>query len=187
MKRAILVFLASLVFAAAVRADDTRTLGLAIDAGGPQGFGASLVVRPLSWLRLHGGGTTDLAAPGVRAGFSLVVPWYIAPSITAEAGYQWPGNFNKLAKLVSGTDPNNALLEHVAYRYASAHGGLELGGWNRLVLTIHAGYSYIDGQTSGLPAYVAAQVSSGTVRVGSEAKVRLLVPSASVGLLLYVL
>ena len=187
MKRALFVLFTSLAFAAAARADDTRKLGLSIDAGGPQGFGASLVLRPVSWLRLHGGGTTDLAAPGVRAGFSLVVPWYIAPSVTAEAGYQWPGNFNHLARMITGSDPNNALLDKVAYRYASAHGGLELGGWNRFVLTIHAGYSYIAGETSGLPAFVQSQVSSGTVRVGKEASIRLLVPTASVGLLFYVL
>ena len=137
MRRLLLPLLAACALALPARAD--RHLGLALDAGGPHGLGASLVVRPVSWLRLEGGGTTDLAAPGVRAGFTLVVPWYIGPSLSAEAGYQWPGNFNHLVKLFSGQDPGASILDKVGYRYASARGGLELGGWNSFAITLHAG------------------------------------------------
>ena len=88
--------------------------------------------------------------------------------------------------MVSGTDPKNALLDHVAYRYASVLGGLDLGGPNRFVVTLRAGMTRIEGETSGLPAYLAGQLSGATVRSGSEASVRLVVPTASVGFTLYV-
>jgi hypothetical protein len=185
MRNAAAALLAALAVALPARAD-LHHIGLSLDAGGPHGLGASLVARPVSWLRLEGGGTTDLAAPGVRGGFSFVVPWYIAPSLSAEAGYQWPGNFNHLAKMFSGQDPRLSILNKVGYRYASARAGLELGGWNRFVITIHAGYSYVMGETQGLPEYVAQQLTDSTVKVKGEASVRLLTPSAAVGLLFYI-
>ncbi len=186
MKSAITALVAALVLVPAAARAEHGYVGLGLDAGGPQGLGASVVVRPVSWLRLHGGATTDLAAPGVRGGFTLAVPWYIGPALTAEAGYQWPGNFNHLARLVTGNDPHISLLDHVGYRYASLQAGLDLGWPRWFQLTLRAGYSAIAAETSGLPAYVASQAPGSTVRVGREASVRVLTPSASVGLLFYV-
>jgi hypothetical protein len=182
--RRLLPLLFGCALALPARAD--RHLGFALDAGGPHGVGASLVVRPVSWLRFEGGGTTDLVAPGVRGGMSLVVPWYVAPSLSAEAGYQWPGNFNNLAKMFSGQDPRLSILNKVGYRYASARAGLELGGWNSFVVTVHAGYSYVMGETNGLPAFAASQLNDPNVKVKGEASIKLLTPSAAIGLLFYV-
>jgi hypothetical protein len=78
------------------------------------------------------------------------------------------------------------VLDRVSYRYASLQAGLDLGSPDWFVFTLRAGYSAIAAETAGLPAFVAAQLPSVNVRVGQEASVRILTPSASVGLLFYV-
>src|SRR5437868_1167806 len=60
-------------------------LGVMVDAGVPDGANASLVFRPLSWLRAHGGGGTNMIGMGVRVGATLL-PFGSGPSATFEAG-----------------------------------------------------------------------------------------------------
>jgi hypothetical protein len=169
--------------AAPVRAAGHTIVGLKLDAGGPDGLGASVLLRPASFLRFEVGGTTDLAAPGVRAGIAISVPWYVSPALCVEAGHQWPGDLNKVVASISGSDPRLALLKRFSYSYANLHAGLELGNPNWLMLTFHAGYSYFVTRTSGLADYVAQQDPA--LRVAGEATIRAWVPSAKVGLLFY--
>jgi hypothetical protein len=179
----LLFALLALCAAAPARAANHTIVGLKLDAGGPDGLGASLLLRPLSFLRLEAGGTTDLAAPGVRAGFAISVPWYVSPALCVEAGHQWPGDLNKVAARFSGSDPRIGLLQRFSYSYANLHAGLELGNPNWFMFTLHAGYSYFVTRTSGLQAFIAEQDPA--LRVAGEATLRAWVPSAKVGLLVY--
>lgn len=169
--------------AAPARAADHTIVGLKLDAGGPDGLGAALLLRPASFLRFEAGGTTDLAAPGVRAGVAISVPWYVSPALCVEAGHQWPGDLNKVVARFSGSDPRVALLRRFSYSYANLHGGLELGNPNWFMFTLHGGYSYFVTRTSGLGAYVAEKDPA--LRVAGEATLHAWVPSAKVGVLFY--
>src|ERR1700690_2945931 len=68
-------------------------LGVMADAGLPDGANASLVFRPLRWLRVHGGGGYNMVSAGVRGG-ATVVPFGMGPSATLEAGHYFDGNAN---------------------------------------------------------------------------------------------
>src|SRR5438105_2350281 len=54
-------------------------VGVMMDAGAPDGANASLVFRPLSWLRAHGGGGYNMISKGIRAGATLL-PFGSGPS-----------------------------------------------------------------------------------------------------------
>ena len=72
------------------RAGDDRILGLQLAAGAPDGAEATLLFRPLSFLRFEAGATTDLIAPGAHLGITLAVPWYLSPILNLEAGSLQP-------------------------------------------------------------------------------------------------
>src|SRR5262245_56202837 len=72
-------------------------VGVMLDAGLPDGANASLVLRPVSWLRAHAGGGTNAISPGVRVGATLL-PFGSGPSATIEGGHYFEGNANGLAQ-----------------------------------------------------------------------------------------
>ena len=159
-------------------------VGLQLDGGAPDGLGASLVVRPFSFLRLDAGATTDLAAPGIRGGFVLSVPWYLSPAIAVHAGRQLPGDLNAVVQRFVPAASDSELLRRFSYEYVDLHAGIEVGHPDWVMLTIHAGYSWFVTRTSGLPQFVSSQDPSLSVR--GEATLHIWAPSAKVGLVFYV-
>lgn len=120
-------------------------LGVALDLGVPDGIGASVLIRPVPWLRLHAGVATNAISPGVRLGVS-VLPFstVVAPSLTIEAGRFFEGNANGVAQTVSDNPEYHApALERVSYDFASAHLGLEIGSPRRFVFSFRAGVSVV--------------------------------------------
>src|SRR6185369_4854552 len=111
----------------APKAPPLPIVGVMTDAGLPDGLAASLVVRPTSWLRLHGGGSYNLISAGVRAGVTLV-PFGWGPSLSIEGGHYFEGDANNLMRRFAGSSwSSNAALERVGYDYANAHLGLDFG------------------------------------------------------------
>src|SRR5688572_24712418 len=47
-------------------------LGMALDVGAPDGVGASALLHPLRWLRVHLGATRNTLGFGVRGGSSFI-------------------------------------------------------------------------------------------------------------------
>src|SRR3989442_4804519 len=72
-------------------------VGVMADVGLPDGAGASLVVRPMKWLRVTGGGTYNMISSGVRAGASLL-PFGWGPSLSVEGGHYFDGDANGLVR-----------------------------------------------------------------------------------------
>ena len=172
--------------AGSARAGDDRVLGLSFAAGAPNGAEATVMVRPLSFLRLEGGITTDVVAPGFHAGVTLAVPWYISPVLSVEVGHQYGGDWNKLVQIAGISASSNALLQNVSYSYGSAHAGLELGFPNHFMLFVHAGYSVIRSETSGLPAYFSSTKNDLGLFATQEGRMQVIAPSAKAGLLFWI-
>ncbi|XXF77109.1 hypothetical protein P2318_29250 [Myxococcaceae bacterium GXIMD 01537] len=118
--------------------------GVMVDVGAPDGIGASAVVRPLSWLRLHAGATTNTISMGVRGGVSLLpLSTFIAPSLNLDAGHYFAGNYNKLIERFGGsTADGTALIQDVGYNHASASLGLNIGPADRWSIFFNLGMSY---------------------------------------------
>lgn len=172
--------------APAAKPAPTTHFGVLIDAGLPDGVGGSVVYRPWKWLRAQVGGTTDGAAPGVRAGVTLA-PWGWGPSLTLEAGHMFPGDLNTVISKFAGKPENVSWLEHVEYDYANAQLGLELGWQNRFLFYIHGGVSYIHGQALDFQQAVnqLAATNSSAMVTSKNPVASALVPSGKLGFVVY--
>lgn len=164
--------------------------GVMADAGLPDGANASLVFRPFSWLRAHGGGGSNMISKGVRAGVTLL-PFGGGPSATLEAGHYFEGDANGLARRFAGASFQSELLERVGYDYANAHLGLDFGA-RRVTFYIHGGMSYVRANIHNVDSVIAAEAvangaDTGTteVAVKQDPIVRAWFPSVKLGLIVY--
>jgi hypothetical protein len=162
--------------------------GIMADAGLPDGTAASLVFRPTSWIRLHGGGTYNFISSGVRSGATwLPLGW--GPSLTVEGGHYFDGNANQLARRLAGADfKSNAALERIGYDYANAHLGLDFGS-RRATFYLHGGVSVIRATVHNLDDVVQSQTSadgsSTQVIIKQDPTIRAFTPSVKLGLIVY--
>ncbi len=165
-------------------------VALAFDAGLPDGLGASLALRPWSWLRLTGGIVTNTISPGIRAGVT-VIPFHFAitPTLSVEAGHYFDGDANHAIGFVT-QQPSfyNAAFAHVGYDFVDGQIGIEIGFPDRWAFSIRAGLGYVHTSPAfqqGL-AQVGFQMSSvhGTGVIASTQS-WLLVPSVKANLTLY--
>jgi len=162
-------------------------LGVMVDAGLPDGANASLVLRPFSWLRAHGGGGSNMISKGVRIG-ATVLPFGGGPSATLEAGHYFDGDANGLAQRFAGSSFASPLLERVGYDYANAHLGLDFGS-RRVTFYIHGGMSYVRAQIHNVNEQVASSSGSSsgtTVSFNQDPTVRVVAPSAKLGFIFYI-
>lgn len=166
-------------------------LGLTLDAGVPDGAGASIVVRPLPRVRLSGGITHNAVSAGARAGINLSARrGWCSPVLSFDIGRYAEGDANPLVQKVSG-DPtfSSPMLERVGYSYGNAHVGLEFGH-TRATFYIHAGVSYVTGNIHGLSEAASSSMDSGgdtTVSFSSDPRFDVATVSARIGLVLYLL
>jgi len=165
------------------RSERRPILGVQLDVGVPEGAAASLAVRPWHWLRFHGGMMYNTVSLGVEGGVSLI-PFYswITPALTLEAGRFFPGDANGMARRISGNSTlNSPLLRNVGYTFGSAYLGLEIGSPKSLCFFLRGGVSYVESSLSGLKEQIGGNVEA------SDLKLRGVVPSAKLGLMLYFL
>jgi hypothetical protein len=165
-------------------------LGVMADAGLPDGATASLVYRPASWVRVHAGGGYNLISSSVRGGFSLI-PFGWGPSLTLEAGHYFDGNANGLARKFAGSSfKDSAILERVGYDFGNAHLGFE-AGYRRVAFYLHAGMSYVRGTVHNVDQALQATANGSGLSASSEVSVpkdpvlKAVVPSAKLGLIVY--
>lgn len=156
-------------------------LGMVLDAGVPDGVGVSALYRPRPWVRFHAGVTTNIEAPGVRAGVSLVpYLFFITPALTAEVGLSFEANVNRALGRF-GISSNEPILNRVGYSYGNLHAGLELGHSHWCVFFVRVGLTYL--QTTLHDA--EAQLPPELPVTLTPPIVRATFPSAKLGLLLY--
>ncbi len=153
-----------------------RSVGLMFDLGTLDGAMLSLVYRPAPWLRLHAGGGTNGAGPGVRAG--AVIPISRGWGVSLEGGHFFPGNLNGVFSLFAGPQYDDShLLESFSYDFANAQLGWEIER-SGLVFFVRAGVGYVWSQ---LPAEGLASVDNLSPLVDADGSVEVLLPSLKLG------
>ncbi len=153
--------------------------GVQGDVGLPDGAGASLLVMPVSWMRLHVGGLATLSGSGARAGLTLVAfpKSGVRPMVGVEGGYAFTGSATWLPYL--GTLPVlSRALEQVSYGWGSAHIGFELGS-PHFAIVLRGGLSYVDLTFAGPRVDVGGATLS-----ASSMTLRGIIPSARAGLMI---
>jgi hypothetical protein len=179
-----LLVAAALLAAATPALAQDRLLGLQLSAGGPQGFGGALVLRPLPWLRVHAGGAHNVLGPGIQGGVTLV-PWRLraSPTLTLEAGHFFETD---VSDDFEGTFPDafDPSLREFGYQFYSAQLGVELGSQRSFLFFLRAGLAWM---RSGLDAVSGYRPDDDATTVdSSDIRLRAVVPTVNLGVVFFV-
>ncbi len=160
--------------------------GLMLDGGLPDLAGASLLYRPLPWLRVNAGLATNTAGVAVRAGVGVAFYFPITPSLNLDVGHYFPADYRPLAqRLGMSTDGAAALaLQDIGYDFASATVGLELGSPRHFSFFVRAGLSYWSFNVGQSEAILRAALQDEGLSA-DPIQLRFTSPSAKVGFLIY--
>jgi hypothetical protein len=159
-------------------------LGVMVDVGVPDGANAALVVRPTTFLQVHGGFGYNAISPGVRLGASAYLPWVVTPAVAVEAGRYFKGDANAAMARLGIADTDEPMLSEVGYDYANLHTGLNFGR-DRMTFFIHAGWSAMRGTLSNTDQIMTESDNGITVEVRQDPIITLILPSAKLGLSVY--
>jgi hypothetical protein len=154
-------------------------IGLALDAGTPDGIGVALLIRPWSWLRLQAA-ALDNTGFGARVGLTWTpIHFAIAPTFTVEAGHFFSASQGGRMVLEDATF-GGQLVSTVGYDFATAQAGLEIGPPDSWFAFVRAGASYVRTEVSTGPGMSGPNVVS-----ADALKAGLLIPSVKFGVALY--
>jgi hypothetical protein len=157
-----------------------RKLGLMFDLGTLDGGMMSLVYRPLSYLRFHGGGGTNGAGPGVRVGAALQPVRDSGWSVSLDGGHFFPGNVNGVFATFAGSDYDDShLLEHFDYDFVNLQAGWEVERGD-LLFFARAGVGFL---WTDLPSENLGRVRNLSGFVDPDGSVEALLPSLKVGII----
>jgi hypothetical protein len=147
------------------------------DLGTMEGGMMSLVYRPTTWFRVHGGGGTNGASPGVRLG-AAVSPFGRGLGLSLEGGHFFPGDINGLFAAFAGSEYDDShLLEHFDYDFVNLQVGWEVERGD-LMFFVRGGVGYLWSQ---VPTDGLARVENLSSVVDSDGSVELFMPSLKVG------
>ena len=157
-----------------------RKLGLMFDLGTLDGGMMSLVYRPLPWVRLHGGGGSNGAGPGVRAG-AAVSPFRSSGwSLALEGGHFFPGNVNGVFAAFAGSDYDDShLLENFDYDFVNLQVGWEVERGD-LLFFARGGVGLL---WTELPSEDLGRIRNLSSFVDADGSVEALLPSLKVGII----
>jgi hypothetical protein len=169
------------------RDEGLPSVGLMLDAGLPDGLTGALAVRPVPYLRLHLGAGGNSASPGVRGGLTIM-PVGEGPSLNLEVGHYLPGDTNALVRSVfAGLGDFGSYVRRFSYTYVNGHLGLELGT-RSFTFFIHGGFTYLHAGLHEVQVPAEndpARPGRVTIAFKQDPVVRMLVPSAKLGLVVY--
>jgi len=168
--------------------EEMPRFGVQSDVGAPDGASVSIVYRPIRSLRAQAGVSHNMISLGQRVGVTWVpLHGWATPTVSLEYGHFAEGNANPLARMATG-DPtvSSPVLDRIGYDYGNARLGLELGRkW--FTFYLHAGISRVSGQVHNLSAEaMSGSAGTSTISFSRDPDVRLWIPSASLGFVVYI-
>ncbi len=151
------------------------------DLGTIDGGMLSLVYRPSPWLRVHAGGGTNGAAPGLRGGLSLApLQQQRGFALSLDAGHFFPGDINGIFSAFAGASYDDSrLLEDFDYDFVNLQAGWEVER-SGLMFFVRGGMAFVWAQ---LPARGLAQLRNLSSLVDPDGSVEAFLPSLRVGLI----
>lgn len=161
--------------------------GLMLDGGLPEFMGASLLYRPLPWLRLNAGLATNTAGLAVRGGVGVALYFPITPSLNLDVGHYFPADYGPLAQKLGMSTPDETValaLQDIGYDFASATVGLEVGSPRHFSFFVRAGISYWSFNVGQSEALLRAALEDEGL-TADPIQLRFTSPSAKVGFLIY--
>jgi hypothetical protein len=166
-----------------------KRFGMMLDAGAPDGFGASAVFRPFQFLRLQLGAITTTSAFGIRGGVAYVpFNFWVTPSANFEVGRMFEGSTGFLNTFSGGnaTQFTDTVVQRFSYTFVNGHLGLEIGSQQSFSFYIKGGLSYVDLELSDFQERFRASSGDNSFSVVTP-HVHYSGPSAKLGFLFYFL
>ncbi len=166
--------------------DSPYRFGLMLDAGAPHGIGVSAVLKPIHWLRLQAGPTTNTLSFGLRGGLSILpMQTFLAPSFNVEAGHYFGSDYNEVVDWLGATPSSrSAAIRDVTYNYVTGTVGLEVGAASRFNFFLHVGLSYVRAGVDDASALLQDVTEDPDV-TARNLSVRATMPSVKLGFILY--
>ena len=145
-----------------------HVLGLQLDAGVPDGASATVVYRPLGFVRLGGGLLYNSAGYGVHGGVTVAPYFPIAPSLSLDVGHYFNSNAaNRVSQFTAVSDGVRVLLQDVGYTFVEASVGLEFGHPDWFVFFVRGGLSRAWASVNNANAAAQQLTSGSSTRVTS--------------------
>jgi hypothetical protein len=166
---------------------DKLGLGVMLDVGAPDGIGLSVAVRPIRWLRINAGLATNTLSVGVRGGISLLpLSSIVSPSLNLDVGHYLDANYNDLIDRLGGIPLRSQIpISDVAFNYAGASLGLEIGKPERFSVYLRVGLTH-GSMTIDETQALLQDVTGDTDLTATPLTLRFTVPSVKLGFLLYI-
>jgi hypothetical protein len=160
-------------------------IGLMGDVGVPDGLMASLVVRPIEYLRLYGGAGGNTSSPGIRGGLS-VLPLGAGPSLNLEVGHYLDGEANGLVRtFVGGLGRFADYVNRLDYTFANAHLGLDLGRRD-FTFFIHGGFTFVRARLKDVtPPPELSPTGKTSITFHEDPIIKMFTPSVKLGFIVY--
>jgi hypothetical protein len=160
--------------------DRLSRLGLMFDLGTVDGGMLSLVYRPARWVRFHGGGGTNGAAPGLRAGLSVAPLPQRGFALSLDGGHFFPGDINGIFSAFAGSSYDDSrLLEDFDYDFVNLQAGWEVER-SGLLFFVRGGVAFVWAQ---VPTGGLTQIRNLSSLVDPDGSVEAFLPSLRIGLI----
>jgi hypothetical protein len=165
------------------RTDHFLGAGLDLGFSGPlPDLGVMVAYEPYRFLRVAGGLDHNLIGVGVKGDLTIINPYVVPVSLTAEFGHFFEADANSLVKKVKSKQKDVPSLKKVGYDYTNLLLGFEAG--SRLVrFYIRGGTSFLRAQANDFQqSLMAANV---TVSRASDPKISYQGPVFKLGLMFF--
>ena len=165
-----------------------KLLGVQLDAGVPGGGVASVVVRPIKWVRADAGFAYNYFSNGARGGITVVpFHWAVVPTLRLEAGRFFESDVSDKVESFGDELPTfvKPAFKKFGYDYASAQLGLEFGSQRHFVFFVRGGLTWLKADFGdGADVFDEDEPDTRFDVTGLSAKAS--GPTASLGFLFYV-
>ena len=160
--------------------------GMSLEAGAPGGVGASVLVQPWRWLRVHVGSARNTLGLGVRAGASLIpLDLFVSPSLDLEYGHYFNADYSKLLTQLHGQPTTPATrIRDVGYDQLTASLGLGFSPSRRVTLFGNVGISYWSIRVKDAESFISEAVDDPDL-TARPLTLSLTSPAIKLGLIVY--
>ncbi len=128
--------------------------GVLLETGIPEGVALGVTFRPVPSVRLWAAPTWNYISFGGQVGLAVVpFRWVISPVLSVEGGRFIRADLSRFVNGGSGAPSEiEPLLKNVAYDFAAAHLGLEIGSQRGFAFSLRGGLAYVRVTTHGRAA-----------------------------------
>ncbi len=160
--------------------------GALVDAGAPDGVGASALMRPWRWVRVHAGAAKNSLGFGVRGGLSFTpLELYVSPTLDFEGGRYFNADYDKLLSQLRGQPTTTATgIQDVGYNFVSTRVGLEFSPSRYVTLFGGVGLSWWFIRVGDVKSFIRDAEGDAEI-TAKPLDLRITSPALKLGLIVY--